>query len=101
MFGFLFGLLGIGSLCLSFIPQLFSMDCHLCDDSLSALDIEYAQFPVNMLVFLIAVFCSVLYYNKYMMNIGYLAVLILFSVFCLHSLCRLFIRKNSSKGTIL
>ena len=44
---------------------------------LSAFDIEYSRFIVNFIVFLIAVFCSVLYYNKYTMNIGYLSVLML------------------------
>ena len=44
---------------------------------LSALDIEYSRFLVNIIVFLIAACCSVLYYNKYTMNIGYLAVMIL------------------------
>ena len=44
---------------------------------LSAFDIEYSRFIVNFVVFLIAVFCSVLYYNKYTMNIGHLSVLML------------------------
>lgn len=44
---------------------------------LSALAIEYSRFFVHGIVFLIAVLCSVLYYNKYTMNIGYLAVMIL------------------------
>lgn len=44
---------------------------------LSALAIEYSRFFVNGIVFLIAILCSVLYYNKYTMNIGYLAVMIL------------------------
>ena len=44
---------------------------------LSALDIDYSRFTVNSIVFLIAILCSVLYYNKYTMNIGYLAVMIL------------------------
>lgn len=44
---------------------------------LSALDIEYSRLFVNIVVFLIAILCSVLYYNKYTMNIGYLAVMIL------------------------
>ena len=44
---------------------------------LSALDIDYSRFVVNCIVFLIAILCSVLYYNKYTMNVGYLAVMIL------------------------
>lgn len=44
---------------------------------LSAFDIEYSRFIVNLIVFLIAVSCSLLYYNKYTMNIGYLSVMML------------------------
>lgn len=44
---------------------------------LSALDMEFSRFFVNITVFLIAIFCSVLYYNKYTMNIGYLVVMVL------------------------
>ncbi|MDE5932918.1 MAG: hypothetical protein K2H40_10625, partial [Lachnospiraceae bacterium] len=47
---------------------------------LSALHIEYSRFLVNSIVFLIAIFCSMLYYNKYTMNIGYLVVMV-FMVF--------------------
>ena len=51
---------------------------------LSAFDIEYSRFIVNFVVFLIAVFCSVLYYNKYTMNIGYLSglMLMIFGAVC-------------------
>lgn len=44
---------------------------------LSAFDVEYFRFIVNLIVFLIAICCSMLYYNKYTMNIGYLAVMAL------------------------
>lgn len=46
---------------------------------LSALQVEYAKWTLHMVIFLIAVFCSMLYYNKYWENIGYsilLAVII-------------------------
>lgn len=47
---------------------------------LSAFHVEYSRFIVNLIIFLIAVFCSVLYYNKYTMNIGYLAVMVLMAL---------------------
>lgn len=47
---------------------------------LSAFAIEYFRFIVNLIVFLIAIFCSMLYYNKYTMNIGYLALMMLLAI---------------------
>ncbi len=55
---------------LVYLIVMGTMGCFL-----SALKIEYSRWTVHVIVFLIAVLCSMLYYNKYVMNIGYLAVL--------------------------
>lgn len=47
---------------------------------LSALDVDYAWWMVHIVLFLSAIFCSMLYYNKIWENVGYFILLIIMLV---------------------
>lgn len=59
---------------LVYLTVMGSMGCFL-----SSLDIEYSAITLHLIILLCSVFCSMLYYNKYCENGGYL--LLLFLVF--------------------
>lgn len=59
---------------LVYLTVMGSMGCFL-----SSLDIEYSAITLHLVILLCSIFCSMLYYNKYWENGGY--ILLLFLVF--------------------
>lgn len=59
---------------LVYLTVMGSMGCFL-----SSLDVEYSAITLHLIILLCSIFCSMLYYNKYCENGGY--ILLLFLVF--------------------
>ena len=57
---------------LVYLIVMGAMGCFL-----SSLDIKYSAITLHLIIFLCAMFCSMLYYNKYWENAGYLFLLFL------------------------
>lgn len=57
---------------LVYLTVMGSMGCFL-----SSLDVEYSAITLHLVIFLCAIFCSMLYYNKYCENGGYILLLVL------------------------
>lgn len=57
---------------LVYLTVMGSMGCFL-----SSLDVEYSAITLHLIIFLCSIFCSMLYYNKYCENGGYLLLLVL------------------------
>ncbi len=61
---------------LVYLTVMGSMGCFL-----SSLDINYSAITLHLVIFLCAIFCSSLYYNKYWENAGYVLLLFLIIFF--------------------